>query len=269
MHCLILSSGPSLPQMLPLIERVYDGCVMDKAMVIGVNFAANHHAVHWQVAGDSLTWEALQARPWVGICAPGTILENTARGDYDHPPVGFTGLQTVNWNALRLANTPTECNYSIIAAIALAIDLGATGDLPIYGADMNDAPDCAGRANVSRDPARWARELADLETVSQHAAVRGITVSRILPSGVYPVIADMNRARKPGRPPAAEARPMPTDEPIVTAVRVVPARLKCRRCATEYDAKVYERRGAGMALACCRCPRCGQVDRMPRLANQQ
>jgi hypothetical protein len=131
---------------------------------------------------------------------------------------------------------------------------------------MDGAPDCQGYNHPSRDAARWARERADLETVAQHAAARGVTLARHLPTGVYPVIIDtLNRARKPGRPPAAEARPMPTDEPIVTAVKVVPSRLKCRRCSTEYDAKMYDRRG-GAEVPTCRCPRCGQVDRMPRLA---
>jgi hypothetical protein len=132
---------------------------------------------------------------------------------------------------------------------------------------MGAGPDVAGRDNADRGPDRWARERADLETVANHAAMRGITVTRHLPSGVIPVIIDAsNRARKPGRPTAALAQPMPTDEPIVTAVKVVPSRLKCRRCGQEYDAKVHERRGAMHGIPCCRCPRCGQIDRMPRLA---
>jgi hypothetical protein len=129
-----------------------------------------------------------------------------------------------------------------------------------------DASDCAGRTHADRGQERWAKEASELIRISERAAASGLHVIRVLPSGAYPVITDpMNRSRKPGRPPASEARPMPTDEPIVTAVKVVPSRLKCRRCATEYDAKMYDRRG-GAEVPTCRCPRCGQVDRMPRLA---
>lgn len=73
-------------------------------------------------------------------------------------------------------------------------------------------------------------------------------------------------AKPRGRPPADQAAPMPTDQPIVVSVKVVPDRLRCRRCGAEYDAKRYDRRGGGM-VSTCRCPKCGQIDLMPRLGS--
>jgi hypothetical protein len=177
MRVAICSAGPSL--VATWSDR---GLLAHPELVITVNAAAAHVRGDWQVSGDVDAWQRCQHRPRVGVCAPRTILQACLAGEYDHPGVGFTGLRGLEWQQLPIANRPHECNYSIVAAVALACELGATGLLPIYGADMGGGTaDCSGVDNPERNPVRWARELADLAEVSRHARTCGARVLRILP----------------------------------------------------------------------------------------
>lgn len=184
MRIAICSAGPSLRQGWPG-RSCFD-------LVLAVNAASILVDADWQISGDVEAWQAAR-RPRVGVCAPRTILQACQAGEYDRQEtyhtagVSFKGLRGIEWQDLYLANKPHECNYSICAALALAIELGATGRLEIYGADMGGGNlDCAGVVNHARNAARWAVELADLAHIATHARLQGAHPVRILPTGIIP-----------------------------------------------------------------------------------
>jgi hypothetical protein len=181
MRIVICSAGPSLRQHCTAEYLIrFD-------LILTVNAAATVLQGDWQVSGDVESWLSCPRRPRHGLCAPRTIRQACLAGDYDHDGVSFQGLKSYEWQDLPIANKPTECNYSIVAAIALAVELGATGELPILGADMGGGlADCSGTDHPGRTPDRWARELADLATIANHARACGASPIRVLPFGVIP-----------------------------------------------------------------------------------
>ncbi len=163
MRVAILCPGPSLP-------KTWDGT--DRALTIAVNKAALFCSPDWFCAGDPHTFQAYKIRPRVGIC--GSDYAINLMGD-ELP----RDVRRVRWSALQLPNMTSECNYSAVAATALAAHIGATS-IYMHGADMCGMSDYTGIDGPSRDTVRWDKERKELQSVIQYIQRLGITFERIL-----------------------------------------------------------------------------------------
>lgn len=177
----IICPGPSLASVwIPRRDELRAHIAVNRAIDLGAE---------WYVAGDKETFERWPRRPRVGICAPEHVARRAAAGDYgDAVAAIFADIQVVSWETLRLVNDCVECNYSAVAACALAAFLGFR-DADMYGADMAGIDDWDGTAQgSSRSPMRWAQEMADLRRIAAHFAQRGGTIVRHLSSGSRPIL---------------------------------------------------------------------------------
>lgn len=165
MRIAVLSAGPSL-------RTTWMGG--DYAATIGINYAIEAAEVDWLVAGDACHLiEHLTRKPKRGIWTMVDDLDRIAAVWPDVPVCKFTGLP-------GLVDLPRSWTWSSQAALAVALHLGAR-EVDIYGVDMTDAPDAAGRHPGYRCAERWERESRDLADSISLLKSYGVLVRRVTP----------------------------------------------------------------------------------------
>ncbi len=171
MKAALLSAGPSLRQCFPWSER-FD-------VRIGVNAAASAaHCDYW-ACGDAQTFEEVAP---LGFPVVFTLDDQDGRLRHNRRNAARLAQHRVmGWNEVRDRVHPPAAfsNWSITAALALAVDLGIT-ELHVYGHDMDGVVDCQGRAFIKRRE-NWKRVGTDWLTVSAWARERGVRIHHHTP----------------------------------------------------------------------------------------
>ena len=143
----VLSAGPSLA------KTYCPGA--DTDVRIGVNAAASLFECDWWSCGDGATFARVEpvGRPIVFTMTPDD-------GHLRTPQVAkrLSEHEVVRWSSIKPRVSPPKCwtNYSITAALALAVDLGASR-IDIYGHDMTGTVDCAGY-RLAKRAEQWDRK---------------------------------------------------------------------------------------------------------------
>ena len=147
MRIALLSAGPSLRHTFDS-DLAYD-------MRIGVNAAAAVARCDWWSCGDGETFARIEpiGKPIVFTMTPddGHLRTPKVAGRLERHRV-------VRWSSIKPRVNPPKCwtNWSITAALALSVDLGAR-QIDIYGHDMSGTVDCAGH-ELAKRAKMWDRK---------------------------------------------------------------------------------------------------------------
>lgn len=147
MNAAILSAGQSLRQTFDPDAR-FD-------VRIGVNSAVQFFHCDWWACGDAQTFARCVA---IGYPVLFTVTESDSW--FHRHEARLAKHRMVLWGAVRDRQHPPEgaLDWSISAALALAVDLGAAS-VHVYGHDMSGDTDVSGHQLAAR-PANWKRVAA-------------------------------------------------------------------------------------------------------------
>jgi len=141
-------------------------------VVIAVNNASFLLPCDWVCAGDQSMIEKLTLAPHQHLCIPEQVSSF---------PIESQIRYTLPWQALTLPTSPTrqvECMYSVVVAVSLAVWLGATGPVKIYGMDWGGDKACDGSEYTLDNKEHWDTEKEELRQISK---MLNVPLLRILP----------------------------------------------------------------------------------------
>lgn len=166
----ILSAGRSLRQTYDPREP-FDVC-------IGVNAAAAIFHCDWWSCGDGETFARVKA-----IGFPVVFTLDVDDGHYRIPAAAkrLKKHRVVAWSELRGRTDapPTWTDWSISAAVALAVDLGAE-EIHVFGHDGHGTVDVSGHELAIR-AGNWPRVNASWAAMVSWARARGVSVIEVQP----------------------------------------------------------------------------------------
>ncbi len=168
MKVAILCPGPTLLDTWKVGNRDYD-------LVLAVNRAAEVGLCDWWVAGDWICLKQYPGRPQVGICSQADCIRIVKSGELKTINPLPNPCEYAEWEKL-----PFQRNYSSIAAIGLAIKLGAT-DVSFYGDDKEGDKSFDGQIAEQRGEGRWVEERAWAADGLALFDARGITHRHVKP----------------------------------------------------------------------------------------